>query len=107
MQIPQPDLFYYGGLIRSLRVAKMAEAKGLDCTPHISGGGLGFLYMGVYAACCPNPGPHQEYKGLHRDFPWESTGDPIKVADGTMTAPTGTGIGVKVDPDYLKKARQV
>ena len=64
VQIPQPDLFYYGGLIRSLRVAKMAEAKGLDCTPHISGGGLGFLYMGIYAVCCPNPGPHQEYKGL-------------------------------------------
>lgn len=107
VQIPQPDLFYYGGLIRSLRVAKMAEAKDLPCTPHISGGGFGFLYMGIYAACCPNPGPHQEYKGLQKDFPWESTGESITVANGLMTAPTGHGIGVRIDPDYLKKARRV
>ena len=104
VRIFQPDLFYYGGLIRSLRVARMAAAKGLDCTPHISGGGLGFLYMGIYAACCPNPGPHQEYKGLSDDFPWESTGDKITVKGGSMTAPNGPGIGVNIDPGYLAKA---
>ncbi len=104
VRIFQPDLFYYGGLIRSLRVARMAATKGLDCTPHISGGGLGFLYMGIYAACCPNPGPHQEYKGLSDDFPWESTGDKITVKGGSMTAPNGAGIGVNIDPGYLAKA---
>lgn len=107
VQIPQPDLFYYGGLIRSLRVAQMAAAKGLDCTPHISGGGLGFLYTGIYAACCPNPGPHQEFKGLTDDFPWTSTGDPLRVEDGFMTVPNGPGIGVEIDPDYLDQARPV
>ena len=107
VQIPQPDLIYYGGLIRSLRVASMAQSSGLDCTPHISGGVLGFLYMGIYAACCPNPGPHQEYKGLHHDFPWESTGTPFAVKDGQMTAPDGPGIGVTIDPDYLKGCAQV
>ena len=79
VRIFQPDLFYYGGLIRSLRVAKMAEDKGLNCTPHISGGGLGFLYMGIFASCCSNPGPYQEYKGLTNEFPWESTGNKIKI----------------------------
>jgi L-alanine-DL-glutamate epimerase-like enolase superfamily enzyme len=107
VRIFQPDIFYYGGLIRSLRVARMAAAKGLDCTPHISGGGLGFLYMGIYAACCPNPGPHQEYKGLTDDFPWESTGDKITIKNGSMTAPIGHGIGVEIDPDYLAKAARV
>ena len=107
VQVPQPDLFYYGGLIRSLRVARMAQAHGLDCTPHISGGGLGFLYTGIYAACCPNPGPHQEYKGLHDDFPWEATGTPFAVKRGMMTAPDGPGIGVAIDPDFLRGARPV
>jgi L-alanine-DL-glutamate epimerase-like enolase superfamily enzyme len=107
VRIFQPDLFYYGGLIRSLRVAQMAALKGFDCTPHISGGGLGFLYMGIYAACCPNPGPHQEYKGLTDDFPWESTGDKITIKNGSMTAPNGHGIGVDIDPDYLAKAGRV
>lgn len=107
VRIFQPDLFYYGGLIRSLRVARMAAVRGLDCTPHISGGGLGFLYMGIYAACCPNPGLHQEYKGLSRNFPWESTGDKIIVKGGSMTAPNGHGIGVKIDPAYLAKTDRI
>ncbi|GAB5560818.1 MAG: enolase C-terminal domain-like protein [Synoicihabitans sp.] len=102
VQIPQPDLFYYGGLIRSLRVARMAEARGLDCTPHISGYGLGFLYMGIYATCCPNPGAFQEYKGINRDFPWMSNGPEFSIVDGAMTAPGGIGLGVDIDPDYLE-----
>lgn len=102
VQIPQPDLFYYGGLIRSLRVARMAEDLGLDCTPHISGYGLGFLYMGIYATCCANPGPFQEYKGINRDFPWETNGPEITITNGAMTAPGGIGLGVEIDPDYLR-----
>lgn len=104
VRIFQPDLFYYGGLIRSLRVARMAAAKQLNCTPHISGGGLGFIYMGIYASCCQNPGLFQEYKGITDDFPWESTGSKIEIQNGSMTTPDGHGIGVNIDPDYLASA---
>ena len=107
VRIFQPDIFYYGGLIRSLRVAQMAAIRGFDCTPHISGGGFGFLYMGIFASCCPNAGPYQEYKGLTDNFPWESTGDKITVKNGSMTVPNGHGIGVDIDPNYLAKARRV
>ncbi len=107
VQIPQPDLFYYGGIIRSLRVAKMAEERGLDCTPHISSVGLGFLYMGIFATCCPNPGAFQEYKGINSDFPWQSNGSKIEIEDGEMTAPAGIGLGVDIDPDYLAKGKKV
>ncbi|MGY8696176.1 MAG: mandelate racemase/muconate lactonizing enzyme family protein, partial [Verrucomicrobiia bacterium] len=107
VQIPQPDIIYYGGLIRSLRIAKMAEERGLDCTPHISGGGLGFIYMAIYASCCPNPGPFQEYKGVNRRFPWESPGVDFKIEKGVMPAPIGPGIGVDIDPDFLEGARSV
>ena len=34
--IVQPDLFYYGGMIRSLRVARMAELARMPTTVHIS-----------------------------------------------------------------------
>jgi len=94
-------------MIRSLRVAKMAEAHGLPCTIHISGGGLGFLYMGIFASCCPNPGPFQEYKGINRKFPWESPSVNIEIKDGVMPAPLDPGIGVNFDPDYLARARKI
>jgi L-alanine-DL-glutamate epimerase-like enolase superfamily enzyme len=44
IQIVQPDNYYFGGMIRSMKVARMAAAFGKKCTPHMSGGGLGFLY---------------------------------------------------------------
>ena len=63
--------------------------------------------MGIYASCCPNPGPYQEYKGLSADFPWEATGDKIVIKNGSMNAPNGYGIGVNIDPDYLANAKRV
>ncbi|MES2561625.1 MAG: hypothetical protein V4637_02765, partial [Pseudomonadota bacterium] len=42
--IVQADVYYFGGLIRCMKVARMAAAMGKVHTPHISGG-LGYLYM--------------------------------------------------------------
>ena len=38
LQIAQPDNYYFGGMIRSMKVARMAEAFGKSCTPHMSVG---------------------------------------------------------------------
>ena len=34
--ILQPDVFYIGGMIRSMKVARMAQAKGKTIVPHLS-----------------------------------------------------------------------
>ena len=34
-RVIQPDLLYFGGLIRSIKVARMADAAGLEGTPHM------------------------------------------------------------------------
>ena len=108
LQVAQPDLFYFGGMIRSMRVAEMAEAAGIQCVPHISGSGMGFLYMAVFASCAPAMGPYQEFKGLNREVPWEpSGGGDLVIKDGRMTVPTGPGMGVDYDPGYLAGAREV
>ena len=60
LDVIQPDLHYYGGFIRSMRVARMAHAAGLLCTPHMSGSGLGYLDAAIFAACIPNPVPFTE-----------------------------------------------
>jgi L-alanine-DL-glutamate epimerase-like enolase superfamily enzyme len=44
LEIVQPDNYYFGGLIRSMKVARMAAAYGKQCVPHMSGGGLGNVY---------------------------------------------------------------
>jgi L-alanine-DL-glutamate epimerase-like enolase superfamily enzyme len=44
LEIVQPDNYYFGGMIRSMKVARMAAACGKQCVPHMSGGGLGNVY---------------------------------------------------------------
>lgn len=106
-QVIQPDLLYFGGMIRSMKVARMAEAAGLDCTPHMSGGGLGFLYIAHFASVVPNCGAHQEYKGDDDTLPVSSETSSLRSEKGMLTAPTGPGLGVTIDPDFLAKARTV
>jgi L-alanine-DL-glutamate epimerase-like enolase superfamily enzyme len=105
LQIVQPDLFYFGGFVRCIRVARMAQALGCDCTPHISGTGLGFLYMLHFAACVPNIGPHQEFKGVDGDVPAVSPTSSLRADGGLVTVPTGPGLGVDVDPAWVAAAR--
>jgi L-alanine-DL-glutamate epimerase-like enolase superfamily enzyme len=93
VDIVQPDLHYYGGMIRSVRVARMAALRRMPTTVHISGG-FGFVYMLHFASCVPDVGRYQEYKlGLGEYGTWIDP--PITVNDGKMTVPIGPGVGIK------------
>ncbi|MGH9836656.1 MAG: mandelate racemase/muconate lactonizing enzyme family protein [Blastocatellia bacterium] len=107
VQIVQPDLLYFGGLVRSVKVARMAAAAGMDCTAHMSGGGLGYLYIAHFASCVPNCGPHQEYKGDGDTTPVTCDTSSLKSENGVMKIPSGPGLGVKFDPEFVKRATVV
>jgi L-alanine-DL-glutamate epimerase-like enolase superfamily enzyme len=101
----QPDLFYYGGLIRSIRVARMAALRDMPATPHISGG-FGFVYMLHYSSCVPNIGPWQEYKeGVKQFGQWFSPA--LRIADGVLSVPQGPGSGLADLKELLKDAEVV
>jgi len=104
VDVVQPDLFYFGGFVRSIRVARMAAAAGIPCTPHMSDGGLGYLYVAHYASCVPNAGPFQEYKGRDQSLPVSSETSPLTSVKGMLRVPTGPGLGVTIDPAFVKAA---
>lgn len=103
LQIVQPDMFYFGGMIRSMKVANMAEALGTHCVPHISGSGLGYLYMMHFVSAIPNAGPYHEFKGFNTDLPFECSTSSLESEDGIVTVPIGPGLGVDIDPEYIAK----
>lgn len=107
LEIVQPDTYYFGGMVRSLKVARMAAAFGESCTPHMSGGGLGFLYMVHFVSALPNATPHHEFKGLRTSVPFECRTSPLKVVDGRIKVPTGPGFGVDIDPAFVARHRVV
>ena len=98
----QPDILYNGGLIRTTKVAKMAEKAGMTVTPHVSTG-FCFVYILHLTSYTPNIGRYQEMKqGL------EMTNDflegQIHLEDGAMNIPESDGVGIRADHPLVKDA---
>jgi L-alanine-DL-glutamate epimerase-like enolase superfamily enzyme len=106
VDIVQPDLHYYGGFIRAMRVARMAHAAGLLCTPHMSGSGLGYLDAAHFVSCIPNPVPFTEFKG-NADIPVSSATSSLRCEQGKVVVPSGPGFGITIDPAFLGEAVKV
>lgn len=105
VDIVQPDLHYYGGMIRSLRVARMADVAGMPTTVHISGG-FGFVYMLHFASVVKDPGRYQEYKrGIKKYGPWFDP--PLETRDGAFLTPRGPGVGIQDIGAVLKGAEVI
>jgi len=104
LDVVQPDLHYYGGFIRAIRVARMAHEAGLLCTPHMSGSGLGYLDAAYFASIIPNPVPFTEFKGS-TDIPVSSETSSLKVENGFVRVPSGPGFGVTIDPAFVRAAK--
>lgn len=107
LEIVQPDMFYFGGMVRSMKVALMAHAFGKQCTPHISGG-LGYLYMLHFVSAIPNAGPFHEFKGFNTRLPFECKTSSLHPGeDGLITVPTGPGSGIEIEGGYIEKHQLV
>lgn len=108
LDIIETDLFYFGGMIRSMKIARVAEACGnKQYTPHMSPGRLGFLYAFHFVSALPNGGFRPEFKGFETDVPYECKTGAIKSQNGAVTVPTGPGSGVDIDPEYISKHQLV
>jgi L-alanine-DL-glutamate epimerase-like enolase superfamily enzyme len=111
--IIQPDQFYFGGMIRSMKVARMAAACGKTIIPHMTTGGLGYLYMLHFVSACQNAGPYHEFKLFATTdangnmMPVESKTEPFTSEDGVIKVPTGPGLGLNIDPEYIKTHKPV
>ncbi len=102
LQIVQPDVYYFGGMIRSMKVARMADVFGKKCTPHISGG-MGYLYMMHFVSAIPNAGPYHEFKGNNKEIPFSCDSSSLIIENGVIKVPTGPGSGIVIDPEFIEK----
>ena len=108
LSIVQPDMFYFGGMIRCTQVARMAHAFGKQCIPHISSTGLGYVYMMHFVSSIPNSGPYHEFKEFNSVLPYHCATSTLRSdGNGVIQVPSGPGFGVEIDPDFLAKAAVV
>ena len=107
VDVVQPDICYLGGLTRTLRVAEMARAAGLPCTPHAANLSLVAVFTLHMMGAIPGAGPYVEFTIEGSDYyPWQDgLFEPTLVArDGKVRIPDGPGWGVEIDRGWLERA---
>jgi len=108
VDIVQPDVCYVGGVTRTLRVAKMAAAAGLPCTPHSANLSMVTLFTMHVLGAIPNAGNYLELSIEGPDYyPWQYglfVGSPYAVSGGQVMIPGEPGWGVEIDPGWLQAA---
>ncbi|MEQ8896239.1 MAG: mandelate racemase/muconate lactonizing enzyme family protein [Roseovarius sp.] len=108
VDVLQPDVLYLGGIARTLRVARMAEAAGMPVTPHAANLSLVTLFTMHLLRAIPNAGKYLEFSIEGEDYyPWQEglfRNDPYEVSDGHVTVTDAPGWGVEICPDWLDRA---
>jgi L-alanine-DL-glutamate epimerase-like enolase superfamily enzyme len=109
LDIITPDVFACGGLLRTLRIARLATAAGRTVSFHSPRSDFLACTM-LHAAAAMQltaaaVGPHEFLaEEPRRDGWWSPTFD---VRDGKVAAPTGPGLGMEIDASELRRARPV
>lgn len=105
--ILQPDVYYNGGILRTLQVAEIARVYGSKgIAPHTPKADPLIAPFWQLAALIPNLTGLQEcvYNPDQAVPQWHSE---IKIVDGKMTIPVRVGLGVEFDSDIWKSAEKV
>ncbi len=108
VDIVQPDICYLGGLSRTLRVCRMAEAAGLPVTPHCANLSLVTLFTMHLLRAIPNAGKYLEFSIEGADYyPWQEglyVRPPYEITDGQAIVTDEPGWGVEINPAWLGNA---
>lgn len=105
VDILQPDLSRCGGLTTAVQVAQMATRAGIDVVPHSWLTDLLTAYSLHFIASLPRA-RFVEFNVSQSHLTRGVCGGQLKLnKDGTVSIPTGPGLGVTVDEDFITKHR--
>jgi L-alanine-DL-glutamate epimerase-like enolase superfamily enzyme len=105
IQVAQPEIGRVDGLTEALRVAKMADRRGLRVIPHLWNTGISVAAGAHFAAVTPN-GPFVE------SLPPDLSESPLRkelltteleIVDGLLPLPTRPGLGIDLNRDALER----
>ena len=93
----QPDIGHSGGITELRKIASMAEAYGIAVAPHNPFSVLNFVASAQVDASIPNffiqESGNFAIDGLLKE--------PVRIVDGHYDLPTGPGLGVEPDEDFI------
>ena len=101
--IVQPDVIWSGGITACRRIAALAVAAGLPCVPHVFSTAVSLAANLHFIASIPNS-YLLEFDQNPNALRTELLDRPIEPdASGIVTVPDGPGLGVRLDPETLRR----
>ncbi len=109
VDIVQPDVGICGGIGELLFVAELAALRGRQCVPHAWGGAVLLAATLQAISLLPEPSelagvdsPLLEFDRFDNPMRTRLAAEPVTVADGWVTIPTGPGLGITVDEEFVR-----
>lgn len=108
--IIQPEPVIVGGIGEAIWIAELARVHGIACVPHTSGGIVGLAAALHVLATIPDastaPATTTPMLEVGSEVnPWRTdlaTNDPLAMEHGFVRIPTGPGLGIEIDEDFLR-----
>lgn len=101
--VAQPDVCRAGGITELKRIATLTDTFGVGFTPHVSiGSAIHFAASFQVAAAVANLVQMEYWFGQNPLGDAVLRTPALSVVDGTITVPTGPGLGIEIDEDKLR-----
>jgi galactonate dehydratase len=96
-----PDVTWTGGISELKKIATMAEAYYIPISPHDASGPVNLMAGAQVAMTTPNF-YRLEARRVTLDFYNAFLDEPLVVRDGALQVPRRPGLGIRLNPDYLR-----
>ena len=107
IQYVQPEITNCGGITQAMKIAAVAESRGVMLCPHCGDSPVDVATMLQVVGSAPNA-VFGEWIDPLLDYPmrWELLKDPIRVgSEGYIEIPKGPGLGIELDEKVVNKYR--
>jgi D-galactarolactone cycloisomerase len=110
VDIVQPEPVICGGVGETLWIAELADLHAIAAMPHTSNSALGIAAALQVLSALPDPtrspsspAPYLEYGVDDNPHRTGLLATPLEFHDGWVTIPTGPGLGVEIDQEYVRR----
>jgi galactonate dehydratase len=102
VDIIQPDITQCGGILEVKKIASTAETHGIVVAPHNVGGAVSTMAVVHLAATLRNAKVIEHFNDFV-DLEVKQAAAPYpEVRDGRFSLPTGPGLGIEVDEEFIR-----
>jgi D-galactarolactone cycloisomerase len=105
LDVVQPDSAIIGGITESMRVAQLAHAYQLELAPHCWGSAFSFM-AGVNVAFASPSAVVIEFSSGGNPMMYDLVNEKIEAINGMIQKPTGAGLGLSPNWDFVKEFKQ-